>query len=315
MSDFILNSTTMEDNILLHLAVIEENQDVVRFLLKHGALVNGRAPNKMLSVQFPTDLEHKEHLKSTLGEIVKTEGESDDEKLESIVAKSTTPLHLAARQEKVDLCELLLVHGADLNTEMEGGETPLIVAVIARRQSIVDLLVLHGADVNARTSWGKTALHYAAQTGQKAVLNILLNNEGNINATTCQGYTPLHLAVEHGQKEIVDLLLSRGADLNIETKSNATALQMVVMAGNKDILEVMIGYGADVNSIIKNGHVDLSPFKKATEEDEYRAYKLVEKYTSKNWMSWYSTVVRKLYKKKKSKRSSLAAAFDAVSLT
>ena len=53
----------MEDNIFLHLAVIEENQDYVHFLLKDGALVNGRSPNKMLSLQFATDLEHKEHLK------------------------------------------------------------------------------------------------------------------------------------------------------------------------------------------------------------------------------------------------------------
>ncbi len=61
--------------------------------------------------------------------------------------------------------------------------TSLLVAVKNGHQDIVQLLVDHGADVNSEQSWeGLTALSYAVETGNIEIVKILLDNEVNVRA-------------------------------------------------------------------------------------------------------------------------------------
>lgn len=299
MSDVNHNSA-QDDKVLLHLAVIEENEDVVKFLLKHGVPVSSRAVNKQLSLEFLTDTEHQRYVNTIQGKV----GELDDE-LELNLVKTTTALHLASRNKSKDIANLLLQHGAEVNSEMEGGETPLMIAVIFARQEIVELLVERGADVNASTAWGKSALHYAAQTGEKTILEYLLKHGGHVNAVNHEGLTPLHIAAEAGHKELVAVLLKQGADMDIKTKSGATVLHFAVVMGHQEIVELLIGNGADINVLMKQGGLDLSPFSWITENEEKRAWELVARYTPKmSIVNWYNTMVTKLYRRNKERKSS-----------
>lgn len=275
------NNSCMDDNILLHLAVIEENRDVVKFLLKHNVPVNGRAINKQLALEFLTDSEHQRHMESALDGKSIIGDDAGEEKIESLLSKTTTALHLAARNESNDMAEYLLQHGADVNAEMEGGETPLIVAVLNKRASLVELLIERGADVNARTAWGKSPLHYAAQNGSKQIVEMLVQNGSHVNAANLQGMTPLHLAAESGHKDVVNALMKRSADANIRTKDGATPLHYAAVMGHKDVVEVILNNGADINVLLKQGGLDLTPFKWVTAAEERKVWELISKYTSK----------------------------------
>ncbi|XP_008215123.2 putative ankyrin repeat protein RF_0381 [Nasonia vitripennis] len=300
MSD-VNHNAAQDDAILLHLAVIEENEDVVKFLLKHAVPVNSRAVNKQLSLEFVTDTEHQKYVNSIQGK-----EELDDHDLEFNITKTTTALHLASRNKSKQIAELLLQHGAEINSEMEGGETPLIIAVIFMKQEIVELLVQCGADVNASTAWGKSALHYAAQTGQKSTLEYLLKHGGHVNAANLEGLTPMHIAAEAGHKELVAVLLKNGADINIKSKSGATALHFAVVMGHKEVVELLVGSGADINVLMKQGALDLSPFSWITENEEKRAWELVAQYTPKmSIVNWYNTMVTKLYRRNNKDRRSV----------
>ena len=59
--------------------------------------------------------------------------------------ESKTPLHWAAWDDRRDMAELLLAHGADVNAKDSYGRRPLQLAKKQGRTSIIALLKQHGA--------------------------------------------------------------------------------------------------------------------------------------------------------------------------
>lgn len=112
--------------------------------------------------------------------------------------------------------------------------TPLTFAARLGRIEIMELLIAKGADVNARTRhnaatdewrWGEDApLHYAAAAGPPDAIDLLLANKADINAVDQHGDTPLWRAVNKGRVTIVQLLVDRGADVNAKGQGGRAPL-------------------------------------------------------------------------------------------
>lgn len=141
-----------------------------------------------------------------------------------------TALQMAAMDWRVDVMELLLQAGADVNAPAKHahGRTALQAscddqATSSDKQQLklktVQLLLDHGADVNAapaRTA-GITALQAAAKWGDLAVAKLLLFHRpvADVNAPPCQQAffpkvlgTALDLAADNGRIDMVQLLLN-----------------------------------------------------------------------------------------------------------
>ncbi len=84
-----------------------------------------------------------------------------DPKIKYDTANGWTVLHLAARDRRKELAELLLAHGANANAQDNTGETPLHLAVSLGEREMVALLLAHGADANLKDHQGQTALDLA----------------------------------------------------------------------------------------------------------------------------------------------------------
>jgi|TARA_B110000240_G_C13130472_1_gene296599 ankyrin repeat protein len=54
-----------------------------------------------------------------------------------------TPLHYAARDEHMEIAELLISKGADVNGKSDGGNTPLDGAIVNKHTEIAGLLRKH----------------------------------------------------------------------------------------------------------------------------------------------------------------------------
>jgi ankyrin repeat protein len=80
------------------------------------------------------------------------------------------------------------------------------------RVELVQLLISMGAQVNTKDTTGFSALHYAAQMGHKECAVALIRSSADVNALTPDRWTPLHAAAQAGFSEIVRLLLENGAD-------------------------------------------------------------------------------------------------------
>ena len=71
-------------------------------------------------------------------------------------------LQIAVLKGFLDICELLINHGADVNKQNAEGNTLLNMAVWRGHTAIVALLAKHGADLDVSNNHGSTALATAA---------------------------------------------------------------------------------------------------------------------------------------------------------
>ena len=107
---------------------------------------------------------------------------------------------------------------ADLNLRAsQHGQTALMLAVSHGRVDMVELLVEGGADVNVRDEDGSTALMCAAEHGHIEIVKVLMKHPDiNINATDNDGLSALSVAMEAGNRDIgvvlyANMSFSRGA--------------------------------------------------------------------------------------------------------
>lgn len=103
----------------------------------------------------------------------------------------TCHLSRAASRGHVDVVDVLIAAGADVNEEEENFSTPLIYAFYTPGVSlqIVQKLVQAGADVNAQVrDYGSTALQSAAAKGNLDIVRFLLDNGASLILMDSDGH-------------------------------------------------------------------------------------------------------------------------------
>lgn len=91
------------------------------------------------------------------------------------------------------------------------GRTPLFWAATRGHRDVVELLLDHGARVNSKDRSKLTALHIAVTGEHQDVVSLLLDRSAPIEDKAGYGDTPLIRAIQANSKEIIKLLLKRGA--------------------------------------------------------------------------------------------------------
>ena len=87
-----------------------------------------------------------------------------------------TPLHLAVNYEKLEIIELLLIEGADVNMINTKGEPPIFM-ISSDNINLFKLLLVHGADPNIKNNDGRTILDKAYEENLTDII-ILLKSYG-----------------------------------------------------------------------------------------------------------------------------------------
>jgi ankyrin repeat protein len=106
------------------------------------------------------------------------------------------PLRSASFNSYINIIQLLLDNGADIQRAVETGETAIFAAIIADSQNSLICLLERGANPNHKNNDGMSPLQIAASLGRLELITILLEHEADIDATDKLALTALHQAVE-----------------------------------------------------------------------------------------------------------------------
>ncbi|VDL60084.1 unnamed protein product [Hymenolepis diminuta] len=178
--------------------------------------------------------------------------EKSNKKIEYTDRMDHTPLMVAVIKNKINIIQLLLKYGADVNTANKLGRTALMISSNEGLIDIVDILIQSGAHVNAQDINGMTAIFYAVDGGFSNVIRVLVHAGADVNHQESEnGFTPLiRLAflTNNGNPEVGKTLLERGAVVNQQDKFGRTALiHCAFHQSHNDLAKVLLEYGADPN--------------------------------------------------------------------
>ena len=132
-------------------------------------------------------------------------------------ADGATPLAWAVHWDALDMADLLIRAGANVNAANDLGVTPLMLASTNGGARMVERLLKAGADHAVARSTGETALMMASRTGSVAVVRLLVAQGANVNATTTGGHTALMWAAAERHADVVRVLAEIGADVHART--------------------------------------------------------------------------------------------------
>lgn len=159
----------------------------------------------------------------------------------------------AASRGHVLLTELLLQHGADVESPASNGLIPLHEAAARGHDAIVRMMLdKMDGNVDYRSSRGFTALHLAAGGGHVATVKLLLQHKASTNATSIDGISPLHCAANArvvvdrtgaapgDYVVIVELLLQHNASAIAATTNGVSPLHCAANAGHTQIVRKLL---------------------------------------------------------------------------
>ena len=179
------------------------------------------------------------------------ENHADTEIQESEIG---TPLYHAALNGHLELCQLLLEHGANPNT-LFVCHPILSESARAGNLEIVKVLIEHGAELNATDSEDQNALQKASMNGDKALVAYLLDRGADVYHQDCNGCTSTIHAAHLGFAGIVQLLIDSGANLEHHASNGWTPLHSC--HSHAETTHVLLKNGAGVNSATKLGATPL----------------------------------------------------------
>lgn len=185
---------------------------------------------------------------------------------------ASTPLIHAAEAGQLEAVRDLIQAGANIDHPNHGGMTALLDATWYGRLEVVRYLIKHGANPNAHSTDGQGALHYAARKGAIQLVRLLIKSGVDPNTEDQHKSTPMLYAAANGRADAVSVLLEHKADPNRRSRGGVTPLFSAVAAEKTLVVEVLARRGADVNAKTDAG---VSPLLLAVENGRIRIAKIL----------------------------------------
>ncbi|KAG8434115.1 hypothetical protein GDO86_012476 [Hymenochirus boettgeri] len=195
----VIDSTNADGISALHQACIDENLEVVEFLVNHGANVNQADNEGWTPLHVAAScgyMEIAEYLLKHSANIAAVNSDGD------------VPLDLAEDECMENLLRAEITKGG-VDTEAAKREEEEVMLQDARQWLNAGKI----EDIR-HPKTGASALHVAAAKGYIEVLRLLLQANFDPNVRDKDGWTPLHAAAHWGVEEACRLLVEHFCDMN-----------------------------------------------------------------------------------------------------
>ena len=209
-------------------ACYNDNIEVAKFLIEHGADVNSKDRDWYTPLYWACYKENIELVKLLL-----EQGADVDSKNK----KGETPLYWACKKGNTEIVKLLLEHGADVNIKDKYVDTPLYWACVKNHTEVAKVLIGHGADVNSENNYGVSPLSWACRNNNIELVKFLIEHGADVNSKGEDEETPLSQACIKSNIEVVKLLLEHGAGKDLDADNLPDYITK-----NKQIEDLVLSY-------------------------------------------------------------------------
>lgn len=235
LDTYLLETRTEDGKTALHLAAEKGHEDILWYLLKHGASVAARDVQKRTAFILAAEFGHSGLLKCL------REYGAD---INAREINGNTAFLSAARYRSPDTVkeiferETVLGRAGLLECRNNEGETAFLLAVRFGSFKTLKYLVDQGSNTTDRDINQDSALDLAIEAGNLAIVKWLLHNDANINS---RDQNVLHRACAAGDIDIVDALLGRPLNISEEVFHRLQREMMTAQdAWGKTPLEVAV---------------------------------------------------------------------------
>ena len=293
-----IDSRTKKGSTPLMIAARYDKLQAVKYLLKQGADPSLQNNDGWNLLHFASLGGNPEVIELMLGHVPN---------IDSITKEGSTPLMIAARNDKLQAVKYLLKQGADpslqdndgwnllhfasrggnpevielmlshvpcIDSRTKKGSTPLMIAALDDKLQAVKYLLKQGADPSLQDNDGWNLLHFASRGGNPEVIELMLGHVPNIDSITKEGSTPLMIAARNDKLQAVKYLLKQGADPSLQNNDGWNLLHFASLGGNPEVIELMLGHVPNIDSITKEGS---TPLMIAARNDKLQAVKYLLK--------------------------------------
>ncbi|XP_059056370.1 poly [ADP-ribose] polymerase tankyrase [Achroia grisella] len=208
----------------LHEAAAKGKADIVRLLLKHGADPSRRNRDGLTPLQLvrPGDSDTADALRGDQA-LLDAAKRGDLARARKLITpqnvncrdahgRNSTPLHLAAGYNNLEVAEALLEAGAAVSARDKGGLVPLHNAASYGHLELAALLLRAGTPPNAADRWGFTPLHEAAHKARTQLCALLLAHGADPYLKNQEGQTAVELAGAEDVRSLLQDAMTAAAD-------------------------------------------------------------------------------------------------------
>lgn len=203
---------------LIHLAIAEAKEDVLRLLIERGADLNVRNLHGRLALHDCFELNHDDFAKTLLG------------------AGAEADVCAAAVYGMFDRLEQILTSDPTAANDLTTGESPLGWSIFGRQAQSAKILFRHGAIVD-RPPYDTCIWRPASMVASTVVTPVLLECGANPNWRDENGNTPLHRVIQSrlisDPTEFIQLLLKCGADPALRNREGRTPHEEALLQAGK----------------------------------------------------------------------------------
>ena len=256
----------------LHLTVKQNDEEMTKLLIKHGADINVQDSNKMTPLDFSVKLNNLNMAKLLITELTKqsvTDAADSKEtrpNLSSNIINKKTSLYLAVQSQvfAVDFVQLLLENGADVNEVDDDGNTvlhyllnpmnPFLTGTMSSRlPEVMDILIHHQVNVNVNNSLNQTPIHLLLTNFSKYqdMLSWMSRTGAILHERDSNGHvllkcSNLNMSLTE-EDEKWTLLIKSGYNLFAKNSNEQTLLHYAAEVGLPSVVDYCISWDIQTN--------------------------------------------------------------------
>ena len=167
-----------------------------------------------------------------------------------------TALHLATKNDHLEVIQLFLDHGAQPNKFDSQGRTAIHHSVEKESLKCLEVFLKHGTSNISTEIEGLTTWHLAAMRGNTDALETLIKYSKPLpklfDLRAGDGRSPLLCAASAGSSQNVGLLLDHGCEVSETANDGSTAMHQASRLGSLETIQLLIDRGADIHAVTED---------------------------------------------------------------